>query len=90
MSRVFVTFSPTRAAYSARVIVVFITLTQIALLILSSNFVPRRYVSRRPRSLLSTVNTLNLCSLQGCNTKFRFCMKPRHAVMLLTVFMLLE
>lgn len=56
MSRDFLTFSPTRAAYSARVIVVFIALTQIVLLILSSNLVLRPYVSLRPRSLLSTAS----------------------------------
>lgn len=56
MSRDFVTFSPTRAAYSARVMVVFITLTQIVLLILSINFVLRCYVSRRPCSLLSAIS----------------------------------
>jgi hypothetical protein len=57
MSRDFVTFSPTRAAYSARVIVVFITwysdIIRILLPILSSNFVLSPSVSWRPYPLLS-------------------------------------
>jgi hypothetical protein len=38
----------------------------------------------------SLYHTVMLCSLRGCKTKFRFYMKPRHAVMLPTVLVLLR
>jgi hypothetical protein len=91
MSRDLLTFSPTRAAYSACVTVVFCysNITQIVLLILSSNFVLRTSsLGGLVRFSALCYHTVNLCSLRGCKTKFRLCMKPRHEVMLLTVFML--
>jgi len=93
MSRDFLKFSPTRAGYSARVIVVFITLLYSKLYCRSCPVIlcsALRSLGGLVRSSALCYHTVNLCSLRDCKTKFRFCMKPRHAVMLLTVFMLLR